>query len=173
MSTQSKHFGALDTDHRPLSAPLVTSKAKDSSSNRTKQECKSDGLGDVCLGDMIILGELDGLDGQRVKVESISSPSSETNKEEDPVHGTELSHQAERVPELWWSLPFCGRLTTFIVDDNTLLPDEEIGPRLLGCGYDTLSDGIGGLVDRRHDGADNSTLTGSSKDGEIISPMVK
>lgn len=173
MSTHSKHLRALDTDHRPLSAPFVTSKTKDGSSNGAKQECKSDGLGDVCLGDMIVLGELDSLNGQSVKVERISGPSSKSNEEKDPVHGTELSHQAERVAEPWWSLPFCGRLTTFIVDDNTLLPYEEIRPRLLGCGYDTLSDGIGGLVDRRHDGADNQTLTGSSKDGEKISQVVK
>lgn len=63
-----------------------------------------------------------------MEVESISSPGGKTDKEEDPVHGGKLCHQAERVSKLRRSLPFGRGFATLIIDNNSLLPFEEIGP---------------------------------------------
>lgn len=145
--TKDNHIG----DHRPFATPLVTCEAEHSSSYRSQKESKSNGLGDVGLGDLVVLCEFDCLDGQSVKVKGVSSPRSKTNDEEDPVHCSELRHQAKRVDELWRRLPFGRGFSTVIVDDDSLLPLEKIGPRLLGCWPDSLSDWISRLIDCRHD----------------------
>lgn len=81
-----------------------------------------------------------------MEVECIGSPGTETNSEEEPVSGRELSHQGDWVLERIGVLPLGVGFTIVIGDDDTLLPDEEILPGLLSSWEDALGEGIGGFV---------------------------
>jgi hypothetical protein len=122
--TQDDHV----SDHGPLTTPLVTCEAEQGSTNRSQQQSECDGFRDIGLGDVVVLCQLYGLDRKSVKVESIGGPGSETDKEEDPVHGCKLCHQAERVSKLGRSLPLGRSLATLVVDNYSLLPFEEVRP---------------------------------------------
>ena len=81
-----------------------------------------------------------------MEVKCVGTPGSETDDEVQPVAARELGKQADGVLEGYGPGPFCGGLAVRVGNDDALLPDEEVLPRLAGGGEDALCDGIGGLV---------------------------
>lgn len=83
-----------------------------------------------------------------MEVKGISSPGGKTDNEEDPATQRQHSHEAEGVAELGRVLPFGKGLAGIVGNDDTLLPDEEVLPRLLRGGPDTDCEGVCGLIGR-------------------------
>lgn len=130
-------------DHGPLATILVTSETEEGGADGAEEESQGDGGGDVGLGGVVVLGQLDSLDGEGVEVKGISGPGAEADDEEDPVLERELGHQTDGVLERVGIPPFSSLLTMLVVDDDALLPDEEVLEGLLGRGQDALGHGIG------------------------------
>jgi len=138
-------------DHGPFPSVTITSKTKECSTNTSQKQSECDGLGDISLGNSVILGKLDSLNGEGVEIKGISSPGGKADEKENPVHGSKFPQKTERVAELGRVLPFCIGLASLLVcDDNTLFPDEEILDALFGCGNDTDCDWVGRHVERCH-----------------------
>lgn len=86
-----------------------------------------------------------------MEVESICGPCAEANQKVCPVLGIKLREEADRV--LQWSrcLPFRVLFAEVVCDDNSLLPDEEVFPALLGCGEGALSQRVRRVIAGSHD----------------------
>lgn len=94
--------------HWPFSSKLVSCQSEDCRTNRPEKECKSDGLGNPRLADIVVLGKLDRLNAKGVEIEClvqilaaaleytaesgtgqeftyVCSPGCETDDEEHPI----------------------------------------------------------------------------------------
>lgn len=78
-----------------------------------------------------------------MEVKGISGPGAEADNEEDPVLEGELGHEADGVLERFGIPPLSSLLAVLVVDDDALLPDEEVLEGLLGRGQDALGHGVG------------------------------
>lgn len=67
--------------HWPFPAKLVPCQSEDGSTDGSQKEGEGDGGRDCGVGGLIIIGELDGLDGEGVEVESVRGPRGETDEE--------------------------------------------------------------------------------------------
>lgn len=113
-------------DHGPLAPPLVTRQPEEGGADGAEEQRQGDGRGDVGLGGVVVVGELLGLDGQRVEVKGIGRPGGQADEEEGPALGVELREQAEGVLDGVRVLPLAGGLAEVVGDDDALLPDEEV-----------------------------------------------
>lgn len=146
--TQNNHVD----DHWPLPAKLVACQTETRRTNTSQQESEGNRRADISLGPVIVLRQLDGLDGQCMEIERIGCPRSETDHKEQPVARAQLHAQLDGVLNGLWRLPFSMRLPIFVGDNDTLLPFEQIPKGLLRCREDTIGDGVSGLVGGAHFG---------------------
>lgn len=137
-------------NHRPLATPFVTCETKDRSTDRSQQECESDGGRDIGLGAVVVLGQLDSLDRERVEVEGVSRPRSKADDEVEPVFRAQLSKKRDWVLQRFRCLPLSVLLAVLVPDDNSLLPHKQVLQGLLSRGQDTLGNRVRGLIDCRH-----------------------
>jgi hypothetical protein len=137
-------------DHGPLTAEAVARETEKGGTDTPQQQGESDGRGYVSLRFAIVIGQLDLLDRERMEVKRICGPRGKTNEEEEPVTGTQQHEKTDRVLERLRVLPLRIGLALLVLDNNTLLPSEEVAPGLLRYGEDPVSDGLSRLVLRRH-----------------------
>lgn len=138
-------------NHGPFATKLVSRETEDGSTDGAEKQSKGDGSGDVGVGSVIVFGKLGGLNGQGVEVKGIGTPSGETDDEEEPVLGAQLSHETDGVLQRLRGPPFSVLLAVFIADNNSLFPDEEVPEGLFGSWDDTLCNGVSRLVNGSHD----------------------
>lgn len=137
-------------NHGPLASPLVSGQTEDSGTNGAKQQGEGNRSRDISVAAVVVLGQFGRLDREGVEVEGISTPSAESDDEEKPVFGAELGQQAEGVLQRLWGLPFGVLLAIVVCDNDTLLPDEEVTPRLFGSSKGALGERIRGFIGASH-----------------------
>lgn len=136
--------------HGPLAAPPVTSKAKHGGANGAQQQGQGDGGGHGRLGGVVVLCQLDLLDGEGVEVEGVGAPRGQADEEEEPVARRQLRQQADGVAQRHGARPLGRRLAQRVGHLDALLEVEQVVPGLARRRQYALGDGIGGLVGRLH-----------------------